>query len=119
MSNRIFRAALGGVTVLFSGLLIWSILSLVFMPERSEIVESAFSEEMIYSVKLSLLTSFLSVFIVMILAIAVGYVLARFHFPGHHLLRTIVDLPMAFPELVLGLCLLLLLGHGPLGDFLK
>lgn len=119
MGNRIFRAALGGVTVLFSGLLIWSILSLVLMPERAEVVESALSEEMIYSVKLSLLTSFLSVFIVMILAVSVGYVLARFHFPGHHLLRTIVDLPMAFPELVLGLCLLLLFGHGPFGDWLK
>lgn len=119
MGNRIFRAALGGITVLFSGLLIWSILSLVLMPEGEEIIESALSSEMIYSVKLSLLSSLLSVLIVMFLAVSIGYVLARFHFPGHHLLRTIVDLPMAFPELVLGLCLLLLFGHGPLGDWLK
>ncbi len=105
--------------MLFSGLLIWSILSLVFMPETSEIVESALSEEMLYSVRLSLLTSLISVAIVMVLAVSIGFVLARFTFPFHNLLRTIVDLPMAFPELVLGLCLLLLFGHGPLGDWME
>lgn len=105
--------------MLFSGLLIWSILSLVFMPETSEIIESALSEEMLYSVRLSLFTSLISVAIVMLLAVSIGFVLARFTFPCHNLLRTIVDLPMAFPELVLGLCLLLLFGHGPLGEWME
>ena len=115
MSNRIFKAALGGVTVLFSGLLIWAILSLILMPEVSEFVESTLSEEMLYSIRLSLFTSLFSVALVMVLAVSIGFVLARFTFPGHNLLRTIVDLPMAFPELVLGLCLLLLFGHAPFG----
>lgn len=119
MSNRIFKAALGGVTVLFSGLLIWAILSLILMPEVSEFVESTLSEEMLYSIRLSLFTSLISVALVMVLAVSIGFVLARFTFPGHNLLRTIVDLPMAFPELVLGLCLLLLFGHAPFGKWLQ
>lgn len=119
MSNKIFKAALGGVTVLFSGLLIWAILSLILMPELSEFVESTFSEEMLYSIRLSLLTSLISVALVMVLAVSIGFVLARFTFPGHNLLRTIVDLPMAFPELVLGLCLLLLFGHTSFGKWLQ
>ncbi len=105
--------------MLFSGLLIWAILSLVFMPEMSEFVESTLSEEMLYSIRLSLFTSLVSVAIVMVLAVCIGFVLARFRFPGHNLLRTIVDLPMAFPELVLGLCLLLLFGHGAFGKWLQ
>lgn len=119
MRNNIFKAALGGVTVLFSGLLLWAILSLVLMPDMSEFIESTFSEEMLYSIRLSLFTSLISVALVMLLAVSIGFVLARFSFPGHNLLRTIVDLPMAFPELVLGLCLLLLFGHGPFGKWLQ
>ncbi len=119
MGNRFFQAALGGVTVIFSGFLIWAMVSLILMPEKEEIFENALSEEMLYSIHLSLSTSLLSVALVMLLAVSIGYLLARFTFPGHHLLRTIVDLPMAFPELVLGLCLLLLFGHGAFADWLK
>ncbi|MDK2847439.1 MAG: molybdate transport system permease protein [Desulfuromonadales bacterium] len=119
MGNRIFKAGLAGITVLFVGMLVWAMLSLIFMPRWSEVVDSTLSAEMLYSIRLSLTTSAVSVAVVMILAVSIGYVLARFRFPGHQLLRTVVDLPMAFPELVLGLCLLLLFGHEPLAGWLK
>lgn len=108
-----------GVTVLFSALLLWAMLSLILMPSWDEVVTSSLSAEMLYSIGLSLETSLLSVAIVMALATCMGYVLARYSFPGQHVLRTLVDLPMAFPELVLGLCLLLLFGHGMLSTWLK
>lgn len=119
MANRLFPAVLAGITVLFVGLLLWSILSLIFMPSWAEVVSSTLSEEMLYSISLSLITSAISVAVVMVLAVSIGYLLARFQFPGHQLLRTVVDLPMAFPELVLGLCLLLLFGDDPLASWLK
>ncbi|HOP39623.1 MAG TPA: ABC transporter permease [Geobacteraceae bacterium] len=119
MGNRIFKAGLAGITVLFVGMLLWAMLSLIFMPSWAEVVDSTFSAEMLYSIRLSLATSAISVAVVMVLAVSIGYVLARFRFPGHQLLRTVVDLPMAFPELVLGLCLLLLFGHDPLAGWLK
>ncbi|ABA90018.1 ABC transporter, membrane protein [Syntrophotalea carbinolica DSM 2380] len=119
MGNRIFKAGLAGITVLFVGMLLWAMLSLIFMPRWAEVVGSTLSAEMLYSIRLSLTTSAISVAVVMLLAVSIGYVLARFRFPGHQLLRTVVDLPMAFPELVLGLCLLLLFGHDPLAGWLK
>ncbi|APG24998.1 MAG: ABC transporter permease [Syntrophotalea acetylenica] len=119
MANRLFKAGLTSITVLFVGMLLWAMLSLVFMPRWAEVLSSTLSEEMLYSIRLSLITSGISVAVVMILAISIGYVLARFQFPGHQLLRTVVDLPMAFPELVLGLCLLLLFGHDPVAGWLK
>jgi molybdate transport system permease protein len=117
--SRLFKASFLSVTVLFSTLLLWAVLSLIFMPSWEEVVASALSAEMLYSIRLSLLTSLLSVAIVMVLATCIGYVLARYSFPGQQVLRTLVDLPMAFPELVLGLCLLLLFGHGVLSGWLK
>lgn len=119
MRTRIFRGSFASVTALFSAMLLWAVLSLIFMPRWDEVLQSALSDEMLYSIRLSLFTSLISVAIVMVLAVCIGYVLARFSFPGHHVLRTLVDLPMAFPELVLGLCLLLLFGHGLLSQWLK
>ncbi len=119
MKTRIFRGSFMSVTAIFSATLLWAVLSLVFMPRWDEIVESAFSEEMLYSIHISLITSLISVAIVMILAVCIGYVLSRYTFPGHHVLRTLVDLPMAFPELVMGLCLLLFFGHGLVAEWLK
>lgn len=119
LGDRLFRAALAGMTVLFVGLLLWSMLSLIFMPRWAEVLHSTLSQEMLYSIRLSLVTSVISMGIVMVLAVSIGYLLARYRFPGHQLLRTVIDLPMAFPELVLGLCLLLLFGNEPMVSWLK
>jgi molybdate transport system permease protein len=53
----------------------------------------------------------------MIFALPIGYTLSRFKFPLKGFVKTIIDLPVAFPELVLGLCLLLLFGNTFIGDF--
>jgi len=52
------------------------------------------------------------------IAIALGYGLARHHFPGRALLQALISLPMVLPPVAVGLALLLLLGRqGPLRDF--
>ncbi len=48
-----------------------------------------------------------------------GYAMARFHFPGKSVIKSLMDLPIAFPELVLGLCLLLLFGQTPVGKAME
>jgi len=53
------------------------------------------------------------------LALAVAYMLARFTFPGKSLFDAIVHLPLVLPPVVVGYCLLLLLGRrGVLGQWL-
>ncbi len=72
-----------------------------------------------FSLKLSLWTSCLSTCFVLLFSIPIGYSLSRFRFWGKGLVKTIIDLPIAFPELVLGLCLLLIFGNTVLEDILS
>lgn len=80
--------------------------------------ESLFSEEVRFSIKLSLLTSFLSTAVCVFLALPCAYMLTRKHFPGRKLVEVIIEVPLSLPYLVLGLCLLILFSSPP-GQFLK
>ncbi|MEO1206046.1 MAG: molybdate ABC transporter permease subunit [Pseudomonadota bacterium] len=52
--------------------------------------------------------------------IAVAYILARLHFPGHAVLNAIVHLPLVLPPVVIGYLLLIGLGrNSPVGGFLE
>jgi len=116
LSFKTFSIAM---SLFITGLLLTAILSLFFVPKFSEIIEALQSEEMIYSIKLSLFTAFLATFLVLVFAIPIAYALSRYDFFGKSILKTIINLPMAFPELVLGLALLLLFSKTFVGDALS
>ncbi len=92
--------------------------SLFLVPELKDVWGNLWSEEMIFSLKLSMATGLISTALVMLFALPIGYALSRFDFFGKGMVKTIIDLPVAFPELVLGLCLLLLFGNTFLRDWL-
>jgi len=64
------------------------------------------SREIRAAVVLSLWSSALTTVIAIIFAVPMGYALSRYRFPGRILADTIVDLPIVFPPLVVGLSLL-------------
>jgi len=64
------------------------------------------SREIRAAVVLSLWSSTLTMVIAIIFAVPMGYALSRYRFPGRILADTIVDLPIVFPPLVVGLSLL-------------
>ena len=69
---------------------------------------------------LSLKVALLSLAINLPLAIGMGYVLARFSFPGKSLVNGLVYLPLVLPPVVTGYLLLLTLGtQGPVGAWLE
>jgi len=72
-----------------------------------------------FSLKLSMITGLISTVLVMFFALPIGYTLSRFNFTGKGFIKTIIDLPVAFPELVLGLCLLLLFGNSTIAGWLE
>ena len=96
-----------------------AIISLFIVPEFKDIWENLWSEEMQFSLKLSMATGLISTILVMIFALPIGYTLSRFDFVGKGFVKTIIDLPVAFPELVLGLCLLLLFGNSSISKWLE
>ncbi len=114
-----FKSGMIFLTLIISSLLIMAILSLFMVPDLADVWANIRSEEMLFSLKLSLITGLVSTLLVMVFALPIAFSLARFRFWGIGFVKTIIDLPVAFPELVLGLCLLLLFGNTPVGDFLR
>ncbi|WP_292460427.1 ABC transporter permease [Methanothermococcus sp.] len=114
-----FRKSCIFATFLFTFLLFIAIASLFLVPNPKDILESITTAEMIYSIKLSIITSVISTFVVLVFSIPIGYSLSRFSFKGKNVVKSILDLPMAFPELVLGLALLILFGQTYIGKFLE
>lgn len=107
------------LTFLFTFLLFLSISSLILVPKFDDVLSSIFNPEMIYSLKVSLYSSLISTGIVLGFSIPTGYAISRYSFPGKSIVKAILDLPIAFPELVLGLALLLLFGQTFIGDILE
>ncbi len=114
-----FRLVLLSSAFAITLILVLAVGSLFMVPSPADIMENIWSEEMIFALKLSLSTGLISTVLVMAFALPVGFALSRYRFKGRALVKTIVDLPVAFPELVLGLCLLLLFGRTPLGRALS
>ncbi len=114
-----FRALTVFIAFLFTFFLFMAIATLFFVPGPGEILEALKSEEMVYSLKLSLITASISTLLVILIGIPIGYALSRFEFRGKSAVKSIIDLPMAFPELVLGLALLLLFGRTAIGETLS
>ncbi|MCQ1534634.1 ABC transporter permease subunit [Methanosarcina sp. KYL-1] len=114
-----FRSATIGIACFFTFLLFMAVGTLLLVLKPSELLSALLSEEMIYSMKLSMLTSSVSTLTVLGCSVPTAYALSRFDFPGKSLIKAVLGLPMAFPELVMGLALLLLFGHGFLGPVLE
>ncbi|MEA1985648.1 MAG: ABC transporter permease [Euryarchaeota archaeon] len=115
----IFKTTTILIALSFTSILFLSIASLFLIVGPSDILTSLSSPEMAYSLKLSVMTASISTFLVMLFSIPTGYALSRFDFPGKIIAKSIIDLPIAFPELVLGLALLLLFGQTFIGGTLE
>jgi len=100
-------------------ILVFAIVSLFLVPDIEDVWHNLLSEEMLFSLKLSIITGLVSTILVMLFSLPIGYTLSRFDFFGKGFVKTIIDLPVAFPELVLGLCLLLLFGNTGFGKALQ
>jgi len=65
------------------------------------------SREIRYSIGLSLVTCTTSALLALLLAVPVGYLLARGRFLGKEWLDAALDIPIVLPPMVVGLCLLI------------
>jgi len=70
------------------------------------------------AIRLSILTSLVTLGLVLLLSVPIGYALSRYRFFGHSLVNTIVDVPIVLPPVVIGLSLLAFFGT-PVGEAVK
>ncbi|MBC7326912.1 ABC transporter permease [bacterium] len=82
------------------------ILADAIYPKLGDLWRAFRSEEMLFAIKLSIITSLVTTFISALIAIPSAYALSRFRFPLPTLIDTILDLPIVLPPLVAGISIL-------------
>jgi len=74
-------------------------------------------EAVLAALRLSFVTTFVSLSLTLVFGTPLAYLLARRRFPGRRFVEALVDLPIVLPPAVAGLALLLALGRrGPAGS---
>ncbi|KUO43222.1 MAG: hypothetical protein APU95_01865 [Hadesarchaea archaeon YNP_N21] len=76
----------------------------------SELVSSFFSEEIVFSIKLSMATATIATLACEIVSIPAAYALSRFNFPGKKAIDVVLYLPIGMPPVALGAALLMFFG---------
>lgn len=104
--SRVFFAGTFFFVVVFLVMVVSLIVADVAYINTGAVKEVLLSREIRSAALLSLWTSTVTTAIAMIFAVPMGYALSRYRFPGRALADTIVDLPIVFPPLVVGLSLL-------------
>jgi molybdate transport system permease protein len=92
---------------------------MVLYPPFDALVRSLQSEEILFAIGLSLVTSVISTGLCALVAIPVAYSLARGTFPGKRAATILLNVPMALPPLVAGVALLIFFGPSSIGQFLE
>ena len=88
--------------------------------QDGEVAERLTSPFVLHALRLSIVTSTLSLVLALIFGVPAAYLLARSRFPGHRLLTILVELPMVLPPTVAGVALLVAFGRrGAIGSTLS
>jgi len=93
-------------------------ISMILSRGLPNLQESLFIKEILFAIKLSLYTSFISTAFCIVFSVPIAYGIARYDFKGKSLINTVLDIPMALPPVVSGVALLLLFGNTAFGHFL-
>lgn len=96
---------------LLVGLLALPLLALVMRAAGKDFLSVALSESALSALKLSLVTSLISVIISLLIGTPLAYAMARRRYPGRAALELLVDLPVVLPPSVAGLALLIAFGR--------
>lgn len=95
-----------GFLTFFLAMVIVLILANLFYIKIEHILEVLHSPSILAAMRLSIITSVITLLIVILFSVPMGYALSRYRFPGHVLANTIVSLPIVLPPLVIGVFLL-------------
>ncbi len=121
---KVSRAAVGKTLVLAaSGLMLLYLtipLAVVIMRAiDADLVEQLSQPTVMQAIRLSLMTTAISVLLMTVLGTPLAYWLARGHVPGRPVIETVLDLPIVLPPAVAGIALLMTFGRrGVFGLFL-
>src|SRR6266513_121006 len=113
---RIVVGVLAGSFFLFLGI---PLTALIMREPPALLWNSIKQPEVLQALQLSLITTFVSIFLTVLFGLPVAYVLVRTNIPGRRFLQTLVTMPTVLPPVVAGVALLITFGRfGLIGRYL-
>lgn len=113
--ERIFKVATISALVVLAIFFIGIIASMVAYTDWDTFIDALMSEEILFAIKLSLITATISAVISILIAIPVAYAISRTRFPGKDIVDSLLDLPIVISPVALGAALLVFF-NTPLGE---
>ena len=104
----LFWLTLALIAALYLGFIIAMLAATATYTSPGEMWLALQSKEIRYATGLSLLTCTVTALLSLLLAVPLGYLLARSKFWGKSFVEAALDIPIVLPPLVVGLCLLIL-----------
>ena len=113
---RILVGILAGSFFLFLGI---PLAALIIREPPALLWDLIRQPEVLQALQLSIVTTFVSLFLTVIFGLPVAYVLVRTRIPGRRFLQTLVTMPTVLPPVVAGVALLITFGRfGLIGQYL-
>ncbi|MGJ8677398.1 MAG: ABC transporter permease [Akkermansiaceae bacterium] len=107
-SDQPFFLSIGLLLLLYIGLILALVIANIHEVNWQNMMLTYAKPEVQSALRLTLLTSTISVLLALIFAVPISYILTRFRFFGRGLIDAILDIPVVLPPLVIGLSLLIL-----------
>ncbi len=112
--ERAFRgatiSALALLTIFFVGIVV----SMATYSDWTAVVSVLLSREILFAIRLSLMTATIATIISMLIAIPVAYAISQANFPGKSIVDSLLDLPIVISPIALG-AMLLVFFNTPIG----
>jgi len=118
MEQKIFVGLMFAMLGIYTVFIMVILGGVFFYTDMSSIWKSLLDPETVFAMKLSFITSLITTFLSVLVAVPTGYCLSRYEFKGKAVIDTLIELPIVLPPLVVGMCLLIFFAL-PLGGFIE
>lgn len=113
--ERVFRATTISALVLLALFIIGIVAAMLAYTEWDTFISALFSEEILFAIRLSVMTATIAAAISILIAVPVAYAISRSRFPGKDIVDSLLDLPIVVSPVALGAALLVFFST-PLGS---
>lgn len=114
----LFRYLVVSGLLLMVGIITITLLAMITYVDVGTFAEALASEEVLFAIKLTALTSSITTMLAVALGIPAAYALSRYRIPFLTFIDTLIDLPIVLPPLVAGIALLVFFGT-PMGKWIE
>lgn len=112
--DRVFRITTAGTLIILVIFFVGIIVSLLSYTSWNAFLSALLSPEILFAIRLSLMTATIATVISMLIAIPVAYIISQHQFPGKDIVDSLLDLPIVISPVALGAALLVFF-NTPLG----